>query len=112
MLTKPVERLGKFSGGKLGKVGAPSMPIKDGKDGPGHAGLAAQLLHEQQLRILSSLYGAPLRCFGVPPTSAPAEPGNVFAWKGAGGGRAAGSGIAVVKEARKAARMEEAENIS
>ena len=104
MLMKPVAKLGGL-GGKLGKIGAPSAPGKDGKDGPAGTGLAAQLLHEQQLRILSSLYGAPLRCFGVPPTSAPS--GDPYGLNKTAGARgpAAGTGLAVVKEARAKAEQ-------
>ena len=75
-------------------------PVKlgHGKVGGGKAeggGMAAQLLHEQQLRILASLYGAPLRCVGVPPTSGPADLfglGGVAKRMPAGGGRCSEGG--------------------
>ena len=133
MLAKPIAKLGALPG-RVGRVGAPSMPSAKEGGGVGAHGVAAQLLHEQQLRILSSLYGAPLRCFGVPasaPTGGPAGFGGGYEGGAAGGGYApfggagggkvgggglrgppAGGGAAVVREMRNRKGLEEAEPIS
>lgn len=90
---KPKAKVGNV---KLGKIGG------GGKEGVG--AVAAQMMHEQQLRILASLYGAPLRCFGMPATSAPPAEGVALpagANPKAGRGPPAGTGVAVVKAARE-----------
>jgi len=96
-----LEKKGGLGGGK-GMVGRGAM----GKGG----GMAAQLLHEQQLRILASLYGQPLRCFGVPPTASPQVGGGLGA--AAGAALPAGGGIAAAKAARGGAPATEPADIS
>ena len=60
--------------------------------------------------ITVSLYGAPLRCFGVPPTSSPPPAEGFGVPMGAnprvGRGMPAGTGVAVVKAARDASAAE------
>jgi len=74
------------------------------KDERAHPGVGAQILHDQQLRILSSLYGTPIRGFGVPPATdaAGAYDGRGIrpAGKRPGGRVAVGSGVAVAKAMR------------
>ena len=87
-------------GGKPQLYGMKPVKLGHGKVGGGKAeggGMAAQLLHEQQLRILASLYGAPLRCVGVPPTSGPAD---LFGLGGVAKRMPAGGGVAAARAAR------------
>ena len=91
----------------LGNIKLGKLPT-GGKDGGG--GGTAQLLHEQQLRILASLYGAPLRIFGVPPSTPPmSDPAESLGGSGplvarpGSGGPPAGNALAVAKAARESA---------
>lgn len=91
---------------KLGGLGGGGK-LKASKEIGG--GMAAQLLYDQQLRILASLYGAPLRYFGVPQASAPPAADGLLAGGNAASklpgvrGPPAGNGIAAAKAVRDGA---------
>jgi hypothetical protein len=111
LLNKPITFGSRLSSsfGRAGKVAAAAKEAaaSGAKEGGGPAGIAAQILHEQQLRILSSLYGTPLRVFGVPSPQMGAAEGGVGVVQAPGAkpgtrGPPAGNALAVAMAAKAA----------